>query len=113
MSYINNKIENALNDLIEKSRVQFENSLNMYAHGLREDLYAKEREMRPQSLVPMLLFSFTVSTSYETEKGPLFPQMPAAAAKQLTILPVAAKNIPLHDYCLRRSARKPTGYYAE
>jgi hypothetical protein len=108
MSFINNKIENALNDIIEKSRVEFEQSLNMYVKGLCLELHAKEREMRAQSLMPILMFSFTVSTSYETEKGPLFPPMPSA-----TIAPIAAKNIPLHDYRLRRSARKPAGYYAE
>ena len=112
MSFINNKIENTLNNLIEKSRMEFEQSLNMYVKGLCAELHAKEREMRPQTLEAKFIFNFTASSSYETEKGPLFPPM-SAAAKQLTIVPVAAKNIPLHDYRLRRSARKPAGYYAQ
>ena len=105
MSFINNKIENALNDLIEKSRAEFEESLNTYMSGIRAMLYAKEREMTPKTLNTEMTFSFTVSSSYNTEKGPLFPPMPAASLRE-------AKS-PLRDYHLRRSARKPAGYYAE
>jgi hypothetical protein len=108
MSFINNKIENALNDLIEKSRAEFEESLNTYMSGIRVMLYAKEREMSAKTLNTEMTFSFTVSSSYNTEKGPLFPPMPAAPLREAT-----ATKIPLHEYNLRRSARKPAGYYAE
>jgi hypothetical protein len=106
MSFINNKIENALNDLIEKSRAEFEESLNTYMSGIRAMLYAKEREMSAKTLNTVMTFSFTVSSTYNTEKGPLFPPMPAASLRE------SAKS-PLRDYHLRRSARKPAGYYAE
>ena len=97
---IPHKINKTIATLVEQSRAHFEERLQVYSAQIAEVLLAKEGERCLQTLDAKFMFNFTVSLPYTTEGGPLFPPLPAAAA-------------PRRQYTLRRSARKPAGFYAE
>lgn len=104
MSFIASKIDKTINTLVEQSRAHFEEKLLSYQRELTNILISKEGKMLPQTLDAKFIFNFTVSLPYATEGGPLFPPLPS-----LVIPPL---NKPV-GYRLRRSARKPVGFYAE
>lgn len=107
MSATADKINKTIDALVEQSRVHFEEKMSAYRAQLTAILLEKEREMRSQKLDAKFIFNFTVSLPYTTEGGPLFPPLPPS----VSIPPAPA--VPTHDYRLRRSARKPAGFYAE
>lgn len=96
---IKKKINNTIATLVTHSRVHFETQLAKYQAELYNALCEKEQEMRPQTLDAKFNFNFCVSLPYSTEPGPLFPPVAAVPARR--------------SYYLRRSARKPAGFYSE
>ncbi len=97
---IQKKIDTTIAALVAQSRAHFEAKLAEYQVQLFKALCEKEKEMRPQTVDAKFNFNFCVSMTYTTESGPLFPPVPVA--------PPAPRT-----YHLRRSARKPAGFYAE
>ncbi len=99
-------MDNTIDALVAESRAHFEEKMRAYTVQLRTILLEKEREMRWQQLDATFNFNFSVKLPYTTESGPLFPPLPS-----IVIPPALA--VPTHDYRLRRSARRPAGFYSE
>lgn len=104
---IQNKIDQTMVVLIQQSRALFEEQLRVYSQQMRMHLIQKEGEMRPQTLDAKFDFNFTARIPYTTESGPLFPPLPTL------VIPPRTTPVATHDYRLRRSARKPAGYYSK
>lgn len=108
---VQEKINNTIDALVAQSREHFEEKMRAYTVQLRAILLEKEREMRFQALDAKFIFNFTVALPYKTEGGPLFPPLPLSVV--IPPYPKSKASVPTHDYRLRRSARRPAGFYSE